>query len=437
MKNTDAVAEKAAEQATSVWKQLVLPWKWYKEIWKAAYQYTKLGLLQGVEWTKVSAKYLNENWVNWANLQQATKVALTVYGYYLVLKWSWRILSGMSTFARSWRKNRKVSALSYESIYGSREVCLKDWVFISGASDGIGLEFARELYSAGFNMILGCSGKVENQSRVLGYVSDDHEADMILPKAVPLPLDLSTATVEEIYQALEKIMKLHHIEQIRLLVNNCGGVTQKPFVDQSLEEVLSSLNLNFKAHIACSTYFENKIQPQSPGQASGMILTSCLNAQRPMSGLGLFGYSKQQSEMFIQNISSKYDFCYSGLIVAPGNVLTKSNNPFATERGEPAEDYRKHTAWEAGFSFVTSQHIAQMSLRHFARAESRFEKVHGTFKHDVLGLLSGLYLRGISYQLKRKVANQRSLSQAQQGILQVAQIPLPIVKPAEDDYEFV
>ena len=417
------------------WVDKVPGLRWYLDAWKALYHYTKLGVLQGGEWAKIAARYLHQNWINMNNLQQATKFALTVYGYYLVIKWSWKVLSGLATLYSGWKKNKQVNGRTYESIYGTREACSKEWVVVTGGTDGIGLEMARELHSVGFNLILVSRGTAPQKH--IGIISyDDHE-NVIVPKVVALNLDFAMSSVDDIYRAIRATLEANGIQEVRLLINNCGGFVQKPFVEQSAEEVIQSLNLNLKSHLATSTYFENKIRPQIPGQASGMIFTSCLLNQRPTPGMGATGYSKMQAEMIIRNISSKYDFCYSGLIVAPGNVLTSANNPIATRTGVPAHTYHKHTAWEAGSTYISAQDCAKMTLKFFARSEARFEKVHGTFKHDLLGLLSGLYLRSVSRTLRNEVSTKRQTTKSQLGLLRAVQTYKPPVVVQDTDYEFV
>lgn len=105
------------------------------------------------------------------------------------------------------------------------------WAFVTGASSGIGAEFARQLAKHGLNVAVTARRK----SRLESLVEELQETHGIRVRALAVDL-----TAPDFLEAVE--VATEDIE-IGLLVNNAGAGIPGAFIKQSLQDYTGSVQL--------------------------------------------------------------------------------------------------------------------------------------------------------------------------------------------------
>jgi uncharacterized protein len=137
------------------------------------------------------------------------------------------------------------------------------WAVVTGASSGIGREFADQLAAAGINVVL--VARRQEMLRDLGaelnrrYGVDYRAvgADLSAPDALT-PTAEATADID-----------------VGLLVSNAGAALPGPFVDSDLQSQRAILRLNTAAHLGLSHHFGERMARRGRG---GIVLVSALGA---------------------------------------------------------------------------------------------------------------------------------------------------------------
>lgn len=133
------------------------------------------------------------------------------------------------------------------------------WALITGASSGIGEEFARQLAARGFSLVLAARRK-ERLDRLAGSLARAHaiEARVI---AVDLERRDFLPQIERAAQGVE----------VGLLVNNAGFGSKGRFLDGDIERELAMLDVNCRASLILAHAYGRKMAARRRG---GIIFTS-------------------------------------------------------------------------------------------------------------------------------------------------------------------
>jgi len=133
------------------------------------------------------------------------------------------------------------------------------WALITGASRGLGAEFARQCAERGLNTIL-----VATNADLLKAQADAIKKDYGV-EVKTIVLDLSREDI------LQEITPITDSLEIGLLVNNAGLSKVRPFLDDTLDQLVKQLHVNARAGLILAYHFGRKMAERRRG---GIIFLS-------------------------------------------------------------------------------------------------------------------------------------------------------------------
>jgi len=137
------------------------------------------------------------------------------------------------------------------------------WAIVTGASSGIGKEFARQLAASGLNLVL-----LARRPPLLEEFGNQLEKEFrIHYRAVGIDL-----TEDDV---LEKIEAATHDLDIGLLISNAGAGIPGEFLDLEQGALLGIVRLNVIAHLDLIHHFGQRLATRGRG---GVLLVSALGA---------------------------------------------------------------------------------------------------------------------------------------------------------------
>src|ERR1700757_739451 len=137
------------------------------------------------------------------------------------------------------------------------------WAVVTGASSGIGREFANQLAAAGINVVL-VARRLDMLQDLGTALAERYGVDY---RAVGV--DLSDPG------ALTPIAEATNDIDVGLLVSNAGTALPGPFLDSDLQAPRAILRLNTAAHLALTHHFGARMARRGRG---GIVLVSALGA---------------------------------------------------------------------------------------------------------------------------------------------------------------
>ena len=151
------------------------------------------------------------------------------------------------------------------------------WAIITGASSGIGEEFARQLANLKFNLVL-VARRRERLEILSAELIRKHKVEVKI-----IAVDLSTDNF------LPQIQVVTNSLDVGLLINNAGFAITGDFLDQTLEAEVSLLNVNCKAPLMLLHYLGNKMKHRGKG---GVINVASASAFQPIPYWSNYAASK-------------------------------------------------------------------------------------------------------------------------------------------------
>jgi uncharacterized protein len=137
------------------------------------------------------------------------------------------------------------------------------WALITGASRGLGAEFARQCAERGLNTIL-----VATNADLLKAQADAITRDYGV-KIKTIVLDLSREDI------LQEITPVTDSLEIGLLVNNAGVSKVRPFLNHTPDQLVKQLHVNARAGLMLAHHFGRKMVGRRRG---GIIFLSSASA---------------------------------------------------------------------------------------------------------------------------------------------------------------
>lgn len=182
------------------------------------------------------------------------------------------------------------------------------WALITGASSGIGKEYANEIARAGFNVI--AVARNENNLNVL-------KNSLVTQFKVDVRVIAADLTSEE---EINKVIETTEDLEVGLLVNNAGREDSNHFLKINPENHLQTVNLNVKAPLLLTHYFGSKMVERKRG---GIINMSSIAAFQGIPYIANYAATKSYNLVFSEGISAEFEkHNVNVLAVAPGFTAT-------------------------------------------------------------------------------------------------------------------
>jgi short-subunit dehydrogenase len=183
------------------------------------------------------------------------------------------------------------------------------WALVTGASAGIGAEFARQLASKGLNLLL-VARRAELLDALAGELARGH--DVVVRT---LAVDLTDPDfLDPIREAIADL-------DVGLLVNNAGTAVGGGFLDTDLEQQRRSISLNVLAPLALTHQLAQGMRTRGRG---GIIFLSSPMALQGVARWANFAATKSYDFTLAEGLA--YELKPQGidvLSVLPGPTLTE------------------------------------------------------------------------------------------------------------------
>ena len=137
------------------------------------------------------------------------------------------------------------------------------WAVVTGASSGIGKEFARQLAANGLNLVL-----VARRAELLKEIGARLEEDFGI-KTKTVQVDLAEKDF------IEKINAPTSALDIGLVVSNAGAGNPGPFMSKEMTDLLMHVRLNATAHLELVHHFAPSLAKRRKG---GILLVGAMGA---------------------------------------------------------------------------------------------------------------------------------------------------------------
>ncbi|XP_017014015.2 hydroxysteroid dehydrogenase-like protein 1 [Drosophila takahashii] len=187
------------------------------------------------------------------------------------------------------------------------------WAVVTGATDGIGKEYARELARQGVNLVL-----ISRTKEKLIAVTNEIESQYKV-KIKWIVADFTKG--REVYEHIEK--ELVGID-VDILVNNVGMIFEPETFDRVPEDVLWNLLI---VNMGSVTMLTRKILPQMIARRKGAIVNLGSSSElQPMPNLTVYAASKKFMTFFSKGLEAEVsEHNIHVQLVKPGFVRTNMN----------------------------------------------------------------------------------------------------------------
>ena len=183
------------------------------------------------------------------------------------------------------------------------------YALITGASSGIGAEFARQLASVGFNLVL----TARREEKLAALAAELQPAHNITAEVIAADL----AQSEDVERLEARLAELN----LAVLVNNAGFGTTSGFMKSNLEQQMAMLNVHMMAVMRLC----RAALPGMVARGGGVIINvSSISAFFPSPGDVNYPASKAYLNVFSQALQA--ELLESGIIVqalCPGFTVTE------------------------------------------------------------------------------------------------------------------
>ena len=171
-------------------------------------------------------------------------------------------------------------------------------IVVTGASQGIGFEVARQLAKLGNNNIVAIARNAQNLQQLKNACIKEN----IQAHLYPIPFDLNS---KEPYSEdlLPKIRQ--HFEHIDILINNAGYLVNKEFEDIDDEHIEAMMGTNFMA-MAKLTRMVIPLMKQHGGHVVSISSMGAFQGSMKFKGLSVYSASKAAVASLTECLAEEY-----------------------------------------------------------------------------------------------------------------------------------
>ena len=191
------------------------------------------------------------------------------------------------------------------------EESVKNYALITGASAGLGTEFAKQLAEKGYKLIL--TARREERLKAL--------AESLPVECVIIPADLSKT------EECLRVMELIQDKKIDIFINNAGFGDCNSFMESDLEKELDMIDVNIKAmHTLCKKMLQ-KMQKENHGYILNVASSAGLLPAGPYMATyyATKAYVSSLTQAVAQELKEMDSKIYVGAL-CPGPVHTEFND---------------------------------------------------------------------------------------------------------------
>lgn len=153
------------------------------------------------------------------------------------------------------------------------------WVLITGASSGLGEEFARQYAAQGHALVL-VARRLERLQAIAETLRREYRIEVVVEQ-----VDLAEITaITQLHQRLQQ-----RGIAIDILINNAGHGLQGPFVNSALEATLGMVQLDIAGLTAITHLFAKDMQARGHGK---ILLVASLLAYQGVQNFAVYAAAK-------------------------------------------------------------------------------------------------------------------------------------------------
>ncbi len=245
---------------------------------------------------------------------------------------------------------------------------------VTGATSGLGREFARELAKRGHDLII--TGRRRNEiQKVAAEIRAQHNVDV---KVIIAELS-STRDVSRVVAAIKRT------DNLAFLVNNAGYGIWRTFHEDALDNELRQLEV----HVTTPLRLVHAAVPGMIKRGEGSIVNVCsLAAFAPLPSSGLYSGTKSFLHVFTETLHME---------VAGHNINVQSLCPGFTRTDFQARLGVKGRLKASGFvRWMEAEDVVRISLRRLGRGVLCIPGLWNRILWVVLGLIPrSLYFRAV------------------------------------------
>ena len=216
------------------------------------------------------------------------------------------------------------------------------WVLITGASSGIGKEYAKQLAAKQLNIIL----VARRQERLEALAKELNSAYQIETKVIIADL----ATDDGIQHVIDGTSDL----EVGLLINNAGVEDSGHFIKTPIKQAIEALSLNCKAPLVLSHHFAKKMVDQKRG---GIIFMSSLVAFQGTPYIANYAATKAYDLILSESLAAELQpYNIDVLSVNSGFAETELSQDFDF-KGIPISPIPAHVVATAGLKSLGKKRV--------------------------------------------------------------------------------